>query len=386
MPNLLVSDYMYHEVAKPDRIGHLRSGQLQALVHEQRKVLIDLLLFDQVIVLTGDLSPVLFILEAFGQEIVQHALSSGALRLMCLSENIGFINNSKSIGAFSILEPDNKTPASAAYAPLNEKIQNFLELGSPLYGSDIHMLERPLEKSCVAVELKDDIQAINPQIFDDFQSSSLIAERYPISRNTKVLQVKPKPSGETQVTRLEDTSLRTPPSCVEQALLRIAHSHLNLYLGAKYGAYAQSAPSFLNMLEDINKQRPSSRETARIEFLELCKVARVPDVERALTDGTLSAGDIFGLRESQAGKALRGMVATAHSGEGAGTLAQAYCDLLEDRVHRGESWVKWVLLEGLGYLTPPGLASLAGKALEAASHRGRVVAFFDQLRDMTLAR
>lgn len=268
-----------------------------------------LLLYEKIVIPTKDFGIVPIFVNWFGLKIFLKALNSDAFHFLHLNSLLGYAGNGNGIIGFAMSQGE-----SLNWAWWQDAMWREMDIA----------IEQQLRNMCPSISRKERASIIskiisksrNFEYENEFFMKNIVQESYTDIINSKALSNFIKENskltkGNIDLTRLEGIDpnqmkvshtegIKEPLDLV----LRVAEINMEIVMGNLSSADLLTSPGAELLLKD--KLKRAGIESKYLDgFLRLLELNKIPDINKAISSGSLSLLDIFKLREKRMSRKFR---------------------------------------------------------------------------------
>lgn len=264
-----------------------------------------LLLYERIIIPTYDFGIVPALISWLGLDLYEELMQAGALALMRRRGLLGYVGNGNAISTFGIERGEGR-PLSwwgrAIFSSNDESIElQLANAAEPLPSHDIERAVAQTLSHSLDLEYENDffIQSIANESYTDVMESAWLS-RYVLDtsarRDDGSVDLRWLPQVRADQVRVlrADGRIRDPVDLV----LRVAEVNMELLMADRAGGadLLTSQNSERLLLEKV--RRAGAPQDILEGFIHLLELNELPDIPAAIVDGTVSASDIWEIRNT----------------------------------------------------------------------------------------
>ena len=290
-----------------------------------------LLMYDQVVIPTGNFQVVPVLRLILGEDMFDEAIRSRAIVLARYDQWFGYIGNGGGLGFFQIHPGPNQTPDapnmfSAFFQPVDHALRDILSVTTPQSSPErMAELRKLLIDNVVQLPTQTIANTLRDETYSDVLGSPYLRDFLSLRNRGRSLDAL-RGINPDQVT-IYTPHIPTEPTTPEiRAVLRVAFENFLLFCGGHSEATEITGDDSTLSVLHAKGQRLGMATEGTLAFAQIQKVSGVPDLGDAFAARQLSPRQVFDLRQSKHAQALRDWFAAGAPHESADETVARYVE------------------------------------------------------------
>lgn len=326
-----------------------------------------LLLYDQIVIPSGNLQVVAVLRFMLGEEALDELLRNKVLVFARFDQWFGYLGNGAGLGFFQISDGPNRTPGvpnlgTAFFKPLDHAVHDMLASTNPPSTQARKVaLTSLLLDNVVSLPMQTIVAGLREETYRDVLGSPYLRDFLALRNAGRPLDHLHGINADQMVVFSPHVPAEPGDSLEIRAVLRVAFENLLLSIGGQLEVTEITSDAATLSVLRAKGQRLGYQPEGNQAFAQIQKVSEVPNLGDAFASKRLSAKQLLDLRSSKHAQSLRDWLATGAPGESADETVARFVE----SVGRG-SLIESLPAKAMRFAATTGLGALGDWAGAAA--------------------